>query len=151
MTGQMRHRQVIRDTDTRITVGLHHKLTTRLIYPPYYQGNPGYDGYGPMPGQGPWGYIRNWFAYNPVTSWVRSPRGSNFLRGLGIVTAGLILAPAVVKTVRPLAVQAVHGVMSIVGEVKGVVSDAREELEDIFADAKWENLNDRDEKLQEGE
>lgn len=116
----------------------------------YYQGQPYFDGYGPG-GMGPWGRVRNWFSYNPVTNWARSPRGNNFLRGLGIATAGLILAPAVVKTIRPLAVQAVHGVMSIVGEVKGVVSDAKEELEDIFADAKWENLNDRDEKLQEGE
>lgn len=119
--------------------------------PQYFQGQPYFDGYGPGPvGMGPWGRMRNWFSYNPVTNWVRSPRGSNFLRGLGIATAGLVLAPAVVKTIRPLAVQAVHGVMSIVGEVKGVVSDAREELEDIFADAKWENLSDREEKIQEG-
>jgi hypothetical protein len=99
---------------------------------------------------GPFGFLRNWISYNPVTNWARSPRGTSFLRGLGIATAGIILAPAVIRTIRPLAVQAVHGVMSIVGEMKGVVADAREELEDIFADAKWDNMNKKDEKLQEG-
>ncbi len=117
-----------------------------LGYGPY--GQP-YGGYGPMK-QRPFGSLRNWISYNPVTNWARSPRGNNFLRGLGIATAGIILAPAIIRTIRPLAVQAVHGAMSIVGEMKGVVSDAREELEDIFADAKWENMNSREEKLQEG-
>lgn len=105
-------------------------------------------GYGPY--QKPGGFLRNWLSYNPVTNWVRGPQGSNFLRGLGVATAAIILAPAVVKTLRPLAMQAVHGAMSIVGEVKGVVADAREELEDIFADAKWENLNDKEGTKQEG-
>lgn len=94
--------------------------------------------------------MRNWLYYNPVTSWASGPMGTSFFRGLGIVTAGIVLAPAIVKTIRPLAMQAVHGAMSIVGEMKGVVADAREELEDIFADAKWENLSEKDEKLQEG-
>lgn len=120
------------------------------MYHQYYHGQPYFDGYG-SGNQGTWGFLRNWFAYNPVTNWVSSPRGSNFLRGLGIATAGIILAPAVVKTLRPLAVQAVHGVMSIVGEVRGVVADAREELEDIFADAKWENLSEKEQISQEGE
>lgn len=121
--------------------------------------HPYYGGYYPYhnrpPGMGPYqrpsDYMRNWLSYNPVTNWVRSPRGNNFFRGLGIATAGLILAPTVIKAIRPLAIQAVHGMMSIAGEVKGVVADAREELEDVFADAKWDNLNSKEEKLQEGE
>lgn len=106
-------------------------------------------GYGMGPGgygMGPYGRPmspwRSWLTSNFVSDWIRSPRAGNIFRGIGIATAGIILAPSIAKAIRPLVVQAVHGAMSVVGEFKGIVADAKEDIEDIFADAKWENMKE---------
>lgn len=89
--------------------------------------------YGPYKGRG-------WFDPDFLYSMMRNPRTNNFFRGVGMATIGILLAPPIARALKPLAVQAVHGVTSIVDELKGVVSDAREDIEDIFADGNWGNM-----------
>lgn len=83
---------------------------------------------------------RGWFDPDFLYSMMRNPRTNNFFRGVGMATVGILLAPPIARALKPLAVQAVHGITSIVDELKGVVSDAREDIEDIFADGHWSNM-----------
>jgi len=106
---------------------------------------PGYDqDYGMGMGPGflgrPLGFLRNWWNYS-VPSFFGSPRVNNFFRGVGIATVGVIVAPSIARALRPLAVQAVEGVVNVTEEVKGIFSDAKEDMEDIFAEAKWDEAN----------
>lgn len=89
--------------------------------------------YGPSMGRG-------WFDPDYLRSMMRSPMTNNFFRGVGVATIAMLLAPPIAKALKPLAVQAVHGVTSIVDELKGVVYEAREDIEDIFAEGKWSNM-----------
>lgn len=92
-----------------------------------------YHHYGPSRGRG-------WLDPEYLSSIMRSPTTNNFFRGVGVATIAMLLAPPIAKALKPLAVQAVHGVTSIVDELKGVVYEAREDIEDIFADGKWANM-----------
>jgi len=93
-----------------------------------------YDCYQGMP-QNPW------WNQNMLNDFINRPNVNDFLRGVGIATVGLILAPTVAKTLRPILVKAVQGAMTASEELKSVFVDAKEEFEDIFAEAKWEGNN----------
>jgi len=80
------------------------------------------------------------------SSLLNRPRVNNFFRGLGILTVGMLLVPSVAKAFRPLAVSAVEGALSISDEVKNIFTDAREDVEDIFAEAKWEDAKEEKER-----
>ncbi|MCX7922609.1 MAG: DUF5132 domain-containing protein [Clostridia bacterium] len=121
-----------------------------------YRGNRPYAAYGPntyggryrqnydccsnqtMMGSGSW---MNWMNPRFIPNLIQSPRVNNFLRGVGIATVGMILAPSVARTLRPLVVKAVQGAMTATEEIKGIFADAKEDVEDIFAEAKWDGSN----------
>lgn len=93
---------------------------------PYYN-------YGMMP--------NSWWNQRMITDFINRPRVNNFFRGIGIATVGLILAPSVAKTLRPIVVKAVQGAMSTSEEFRNIFADTKEDIEDIFAEAKWEGKN----------
>jgi hypothetical protein len=94
----------------------------------------------------PPGFWSNWWNPGFFSGFLNSPRVNNFLRGVGLVTIGMFVAPSIARAFRPLAVQAVQGVMSVTDEVKTVFSDAKEDIEDMFAEAKWDRINFDEEK-----
>jgi|GEM_PF-3700246 len=107
-------------------------MRPRQMYP-----NPPMEGYDPdcyqeMPQS-------SWLSQNMLSNFINKPRVNDFFRGVGIATVGLILAPTVAKTLRPLLVKTVQGAMTASEELKSVFVDAKEEVEDIFAEAKWES------------
>ncbi|MDF2615175.1 MAG: hypothetical protein K0S71_2961 [Clostridia bacterium] len=109
----------------------------------YGYGRPNMQGYDPncyptMPQNTMWNA-------NYISDFISRPRVNNFLRGVGIATIGLMVAPAIARTFRPVLVKTVQGAMVASDEIKGVFSDAKEDVEDIFADAKWgaNNENNR--------
>jgi len=114
---------------------------------PYYKGyrecrrpgNPNMLGYPPYNNQGM--MQSSWWHPNMITDFINRPKVNNFLRGVGIATVGLILAPAIARTVRPVVVKAVQGAMVASDELKDIFADAKEDVEDIFAEAKWEEAN----------
>lgn len=93
---------------------------------PYYN-------YGMMP--------NSWWNQRIITDFINRPRVNNFFRGVGIATVGLILAPSVARTLRPIVVKAVQGAMATSEEFKNIFADTKEDIEDIFAEAKWEENN----------
>jgi hypothetical protein len=116
----------------------------------YGMNQPGFNyGGGNMYGGSPFGFSPMGFWPNILTpgyfsSVLNTPRVNNFFRGIGILTVGMLLVPSVAKAFRPLAVSAVEGAMSISDEVKNIFTDAREDVEDIFAEAKWEDAKEED-------
>lgn len=115
-----------------------------------YGGPMGYDGYG-----GPMGYgapmgLRGWWYGTVMPTLFQNPRVNNFFRIIGMVTVGMVVAPSLARALRPVAVQAVQGVMGVTEEVKGIFSDAKEDIEDIFAEAKWDRAG-MDEEQKNGE
>lgn len=114
-----------------------------------YGANYGGAGYGmsqPAPGYGnpygyqPMGFWPNIFAPGYFSYLLRGPRVNNFFRAVGIVTVGMLLVPSVARALRPLAVSAVEGALSVSEEIKNIFADAKEDMEDIFAEAKWEDV-----------
>lgn len=95
-------------------------------YDPYYN-------YGMMP--------NSWWNQRMITDFINRPKVNNFFRGVGIATVGLILAPSVARTLRPIVVKAVQGVMNTSDEFRNIFADAKEDIEDIFAESKWEGSN----------
>jgi hypothetical protein len=98
-----------------------------------YPNMPGYDPYynqGMMPG--------SWWHPFMIRDFINRPRVNDFLRGVGIATIGLVLAPSITRTLRPIVVKAVQGAMAASDEVKNIFADAKEDMEDIFAEANWE-------------
>lgn len=91
----------------------------------------------------------SWWNPNMVREFINRPRVNDFLRGVGIATVGLILAPSVTRTLRPIVVKAVQGAMAASDEVKNIFVDAKEDMEDIFAEAKWQG--EGNERYQHGE
>lgn len=81
----------------------------------------------------------SWSNWLNLSGFVQRPKVNNFLRGVGIATVGVILAPSIAKTLRPVIVKAVQGAMAASGEIKSIFSDAKEDIEDIFAEAKWDD------------
>ena len=98
-----------------------------------------YYNYGTMPNYGM--MPNSWWNQRMITDFINRPRVNNFFRGVGIATVGLILAPSVARTLRPIVAKAVQGVMNTSEEFRGVFADAKEDIEDIFAEAKWEGNN----------
>lgn len=109
----------------------------------------GYDcapGYGNRYGAGPYRDGRPWLGPNAFTHFINRPGVNNFLRGVGIAAIGLLLAPSIARIARPIIVKTVQGAVVATEEMKGFYSDAKEEAEDIFAEAKWENERTRDQR-----
>jgi hypothetical protein len=108
----------------------------------YGEYHAGKHGYGPRDHKG--GYMRDMMGmgrmdgFRGVANWLNTPKVNNFFRGVGLLTVGIILAPTLAKVLRPLAVSTVQGAMGVVGDMKGIVTDAKDEVEDIFAEAKWD-------------
>lgn len=96
-----------------------------------YQGYP--YGYQPM-GLWPGIFRPGYFSYL-----LNTPRVNNFFRAIGLLSVGLLLVPSVARAFRPLAVSAVEGALKVSEEVKNIFTDAKEDIDDIFAEAKWEN------------
>jgi hypothetical protein len=94
--------------------------------------------YNPMGSRGFWG---NWWNPDTIPNLLNTPMVNNFFRGVGIAATGIFLAPTLARAIRPIVVQAVQGVMSITDELKTVVSDAKEDIEDMFAEANWDRIN----------
>lgn len=127
--------------------------------PQAYGQNYNYGTYGPYNGNyGPYtnmddDYMKHhwshWLHPGFMKSFMRSPKVNNFFRGVGVATVGLLVAPSVARVLKPIAVQVLHGVKDITDELKGVMDDARGDMEDIFADANWEGLKlDEDKKME---
>ncbi len=119
----------------------HHPYYYRYGYNPYYGGagygmNPAGPGYGDpcCSGAGPNIFTPGYFSYM-----LHSPRVNNFFRAIGILTVGMLLIPSVARALRPLAVSAVEGALTVSQEVKNIFNDAREDVEDMFAEAKWKD------------
>jgi hypothetical protein len=83
----------------------------------------------------------SWWNPNAITDFINRPRVNNFFRGVGIAAVGLILTPAISRTLRPIVVKAVQGAMAASDELKSIFVDAKEDVEDIFAESKWEGAN----------
>ena len=81
----------------------------------------------------------NWMNPNVVSDFIQRPRVNNFLRGVGIATVGMLLAPSTARVIRPLIVKAVKGAMTATDEIRSIFTDAKEDIEDIFAEAKWDS------------
>lgn len=73
-----------------------------------------------------------------VKSLINSPQGRSFMWGVGATLAGLVLIPTSASRVRPLARKAVEGAMVLSDQVQDAM--AREEIEDIVAEARFENF-----------
>lgn len=123
----------------------------------YHHGYRPYDGYNYNTYGVPYGYHHdhccdqyqymrpgswmNWANPNVLSNFIQKPKVNNFLRGVGIAAVGLVLAPSVAKTLRPVIVKAVRGAMTASEEIKSIFSDAKEDIEDIFAEAKWDGVH----------
>lgn len=70
--------------------------------------------------------------------------GKAFLRGfslgLGAAVLGFLLVPATRKALRPVLVAGLRGLMDLADQAKVSLATAREELEDIVAEAQFERL-----------
>ena len=112
----------------------------------YYQPNPyGAGNYNMNPGNpygNQMGFWPNIFTPGYWSYLLRSPRVNNFFRAVGMVTVGLLLVPSIARAFRPLAVSAVEGAFSVSEEVKNIFADAKEDMDDIFTEAKWEDVKD---------
>ena len=120
----------------------------------YQRGYPPYMGYNPPPGD-PYfnrpmgsmgGFWRNWWNPETIPNFINNPRVNNILRGIGIATVGMFLAPSIARALRPIAVQTVQGVLGLTDELKTIVTDAKEDIEDMFAEANWDRINFDEEK-----
>ncbi|MDW7651335.1 MAG: hypothetical protein SCK29_05215 [Bacillota bacterium] len=109
---------------------------------PYPYGSPNYNMYPGNPYGNPMGNWSNIFNPGYLSYLLRGPKVNNFFRSVGMVTVGLLLVPSVARAFRPLVVSAVEGAFSVSEEVKNIFADAKEDMDDIFAEAKWEDVKD---------
>ncbi|MFZ5945915.1 MAG: hypothetical protein ACOYVD_17630 [Bacillota bacterium] len=116
-------------------------MMNRPVNPGYW---PGQEMMNRPMGQMGEGFFRNWWNPGTIPNFLNSPRVNNFFRGVGLAATGLFLAPSLARAVRPLVVQTVQGVMSATDELKTIVSDAKEDIEDMFAEANWDRINFED-------
>lgn len=90
-----------------------------------------------MNNSGP-GYIRP--LWNRVTGPLRGINRRSFGWGLGAALVGLFLLPSISKSVRPLIRRTMEEAMEINERVHGVFAHAKEELEDIVAEANFNKI-----------
>ncbi|OPY56000.1 MAG: hypothetical protein A4E55_02321 [Pelotomaculum sp. PtaU1.Bin035] len=84
------------------------------------------------------GYIRP--LWNRVTSPFRGINRRSFGWGLSAALVGLLLLPSISKSVRPLIRRTMEEAMDINERVQSVFAQAKEELEDIVAEASFSKL-----------
>jgi hypothetical protein len=75
-----------------------------------------------------------------------SPQTKSFAYGLGVGILVSALFPQLKDGLKPAAAGTVKGVMNIAEKVQEMVSGVREGIEDIVAEARFENLKDSLEK-----
>ncbi|OPX84108.1 MAG: hypothetical protein A4E53_03883 [Pelotomaculum sp. PtaB.Bin104] len=78
--------------------------------------------------------------WNRATSPLRDIDRRSFGWGAGAALLGLLLLPSVAKSVRPLICKAMEEAMEMNERVQGVFAQAKEELEDIVAEANFNKL-----------
>ncbi|MDA8235508.1 MAG: YtxH domain-containing protein [Clostridia bacterium] len=69
-----------------------------------------------------------------------------FLLGAATAFIGLSLHPQTAHRTRPLLVKAVRGVLTVTDSAKKVVDSARDKVEEIVAEAQFENIQSRMER-----
>lgn len=69
--------------------------------------------------------------------------GTNLLAGAVLILAASALAPAAGKNLRPLAVWGVKGALGLIDETRTRLFLAKEEAEDIWAEAQFERMKNR--------
>lgn len=73
-----------------------------------------------------------------VRNMLRAPQARGFGLGLGVALLGYVLWPALKLTMRPAARGLVKGALITAHRTGRVIAEAREELEDLFAEARYE-------------
>lgn len=63
-----------------------------------------------------------------------------FVLGLGVATLLLMVLPTAKKSLRPFALIAVKGALDLADQVKALVGEAGEGLQDLIAEAQFERL-----------
>ena len=65
---------------------------------------------------------------------------TNLITGAALTVAATALVPVVTGTLRPLAVLGVKGIIGLLDGTKTTIQYAREEFEDIVAEAQFERM-----------
>lgn len=69
-----------------------------------------------------------------------SPQTKSFAYGVGVGMLAMVLFPQLKDSLKPVAAGAVKGATSIADKIQEVFNGAKESLEDIVAEAKFENM-----------
>lgn len=75
-------------------------------------------------------------------NYMRSPEGKAFAYGAGTMLLALMLFPTAKKGIRPAVKKAVQGGLAFSEKVQEVIASAREGLEDLVAEAHFEQLQE---------
>lgn len=69
-----------------------------------------------------------------------SPETKSFAYGVGVGVLATIMFPQIKDNLKPVAAVAAKGAVGIADKFQEMISGMREGIEDIVAEAKWENL-----------